>query len=682
MAQLKAADRRREFLAAYGRDDVATIKEAQRRVRLSPTTYHKWLGDSKSFRNEVEKIKLEKRGQKEADRHLAASDLVLAADREFPPVPDLKTFRWEYFGFPTPTHHDPIIQAYEDKTNLRIVVLGPPGSGKDSISRDIVAHASMEDRATRVAWIMKNELFSKRRIAQRLDPYLTDKATYRTAPEGPGTQKPTKNLIDDFGPFKWQTGMRWSDGSKVEKTTWNKSEIYYIRRGAVEADPNLWATGIEGNLYGARVDLMVVSDPFDREDQRSPTTRQARLDWFMGTARSRLDERGRIIVLGTRVLAGDAYEDLLDMYIAGSRIVKQDGYYTKYANGTATIIYPAIQYDGKGGEVSYWPERFPLHGRIEYLDRDPLILTPELLERKTDRELDELTDVPGAKRVQGLYEIRDSTPSLFETMYQQSPPADADGEFSDLVLDHCDDPSRSFGVHRPDETLILGVDPARSGGAAWVLWGLSPDGVFTLVDYFYGEGLGVQGIKNQLIMEPLRQYLPRYMVYEVNSNSAIIEMPDVLESVKATATDVVRHTTHDYNRNKGDVSVASMVFDMRDGRIRWPAATADDRDRMRLVKEQFKTWDRRSIAKEQGHSRWRSLGPDDVVMGGWVGWVHGKGLSKKKRRNLRGMASKIPAVTTRRWRGRLRESDEQRSSMSGGGHVPSTDLLSAWYGDN
>jgi len=379
-ARLDAKARQREFLRAYARDDVSTVKEACRRVRLPRSTYGSWVAESKSFQAQVEAVRLEKKAQRDAAKALELSDLVLDPDRVFAPVPPIRDFRWRYFGFPTPKHQDPIFRAYEDKTNLRVVVLGPPGSGKDSTARDIVAHALMEDRSTRVSWIMKNERFSGRRVSQRLDPYLTDRAVYRTAPEGPGTQVPEGTLIDDFGPFRWERGMRWKDGSKVEKTTWNSSEMYFIRRGAAEADPNLWATGIDGSLYGARVDLMVVSDPFDREDQRSPTLRERRLDWFMGTARSRLDERGRLFVLGTRVLAGDAYEALLDAYIGDARVVERDGYYTKYANGTATVIFPAVQFDESGDEVSYWPERFPLHGRIEYLDDEPVVLTPDLLE--------------------------------------------------------------------------------------------------------------------------------------------------------------------------------------------------------------------------------------------------------------------------------------------------------------
>ena len=679
-ARLNRKARQREFIAAYTRDDCPTLTEARKRVRLSQSLYHDWLSEDKSFKNQIDAAKLEKRAMREHLAKQAVSDLVLDENRAFRPVPKLVDFRMEYFGFPTPPHHDPVVRAYEDKTNLRIIVLGPPGSGKDSISRDIVAHASMEARATRVSWIMKNEKFSKRRIAQRLEPYLTDKATYRTAPEGPGTQVPARNLIDDFGPFRWESGMRWLDGTKVEKTTWNTSEMYYIRRGAVEADPNLWATGIKGQLYGARVDLMVVSDPFDREDQKSPTMRKEKLDWFMGTVRSRLDERGRIMVLGTRLMPGDGYEDLMEAYIGDSRIVHQDGYYTKYANGTATVIYPAIQYDDTGEEVSYWPERFPIYGRIEYLDDTEVVLTPDVLESLSDEELHYITDVPGAVRVQGLNEIRETSPSLFQIMYQQDPPEEDEGEFSDALLDHCDDPTRTFGQYIPGEYLIHGVDPARTGGAAWWIWGLDLEtGVFTLVDYFFGERLGVQGIKNQLIMEPLRKFLPRALVFEINRDSATLEMPEVLEEVRRTNTEIVPHTTQHYNRNVGDVAVSRMVFDMRDGRIRWPAATAADRDRLKLVKQHFKNWDRREQAKSQGLARWKSLGQDDISMAAWVGWVHGKDVFRKSTRKLRTRLRRIPEITKRRWQPRMQQ---QRNNEEVPGHEPTTDLVAAWFGDN
>ena len=676
-ARLNAQAQQREFLRTYREDDCPTLACALKKHGLNNGTYQRWRSEYARFRNEVDKAKAVKADARALAQSKAKEGSVLDIGRPYPPVPPLIQFRWENFGLPTPRHQEPIAAAYEDKTNLRIIVLGPPGSGKDTVARDIAAHASVSDRSTRVAWIMKNEKFSKRRIAQRLDPYLTDKAVYRTAPDAPGGQVPTHNLIDQWGPFRWEAGMKWSDGSKVEKTTWNTSEMYFIRRGAVEADPNLWATGIDGSLYGARVDLMVVSDPFDREDKRSPTIREQRLDWFLGTARSRLDERGRIIVLGTHVYAGDPYDSLIEAYVGDARVVSQDGYYTKYANGTATVIFPAIQYDENGEEVSYWPERFPLYGSIEVPGKEPTILTPEYVAGLSDSELRELTEQPGAKRVQGLLEIRESSPSLFDTMYQQQPPSDAEGEFTDMVLDHCDDPSRSFGIYRPGETLVLGVDPARTGGAAWFLWGVDTStGVATLVDFFYGERLGLQGIRNQLLMEPLRQYMPRYLVFEVNRESAVLELPDIMDAVRATATDVVRHKTLQQNRNEGEASVASMVFDMRDGLIRFPAATAADRDRLRIVKDQFKTWDLREAAKSEGRSTWKSIGADDVVMAAWVGWFHVKQSVLKKQHNWRSGVRRIADITKRRWAARMPRVEGRDGPPS----LPATDLVGEWYG--
>ena len=99
--------------------------------------------------------------------------------------------------------------------------------------------------------------------------------------------------------------MTYPDGRPVERTTWTQHEIYLLQSVAPEADPNLWATGMQGAMYGSRVDTMIMSDTFTVENQRSPTARAAQLDWTQGTVKSRLDEGGRLIFLLTRSNAED-----------------------------------------------------------------------------------------------------------------------------------------------------------------------------------------------------------------------------------------------------------------------------------------------------------------------------------------------------------------------------------------
>ncbi len=674
-AQITRARRKKEFIAAYEREDVASIKDAIQRVRLAEQTLRMWRRESKTFDNQVLTIKMEKQAVRAARRNREEANLVVSIERDYPDPMPFTEFRREYLGRPVAVHQEHLVTAWEDRTNRVVIMLGPPGMGKDTTAGDFVLHDLTLDRDWRVAWMMESEDFSKRRIKNRLTPYLYNKAVYRTAPDGPDTSVPTRTLIDDYGPFRWEKGMRWDDGTLVARTTWNSNEMYFIEHGAPETDPNLWATVVDGAVYGARIQRLYLSDPFTGENQDGGKPPKQRT-FIKGTLRTRLDARGRLMALGTRVRAGDNWEWMLDYFIGKSRIVSQseDGMYTKYANGTATIIVPAIQHDEHGGEVSYWPDVFPLRDFLEL--RDGSIVVQGTV---SDAEWDRSAATPGAELVGGLLTMREADPDTFETIFQQNPPSNEGGEFTDLILDHCDNPERTLGVYKPGEILVLGVDPARAGGAAYTVWGVNPEsGVATVVDFFYGEKLGVEGITNRLILEPARIYMPRAMVYEINQQSAVLELPAIKDELRAMSVDIVRHTTHQYNRNQGEVSVASMVFDMRNGMIRFPAATKEDRERMKLFKQHFKNWDIVTQARAAGGSRVNKMAPFDVCMSSWIGWVYLKGLIGKRRRESRAKVRSIPEWIRRRGSRTQATRNTTKAVQTGG---PSTDLLAEYYGE-
>lgn len=635
--------------------DGATVEKALIEAGVHRRTAQDWRTGDGGFARRWEKAK-----HAGSQHRAAATGDASVFDPPRPDKPGYEEWLRLYTGFPLPTHLRPVAAAYEDRTNLVVLVLGPPGSGKDTTAGFMVAHASC-DAYTRVAWIMEAEKFSIRRMNERIGPYFTDPRTYTHTPTGPGTVPPTRSLIDDYGPFKWEKGMRYPDGTLVERTRWSAEEKYFVGSRAPEADPNLWATGISGALYGSRVDLMVISDPFTVENQRSPTGRADQAAWIDGTVESRLDEGGRLIILGTRVAPYDNYGVLVDKYTRGARVIYEDGYYQKWSNGTATVIYPAIQHDPDGQEVSYWPERFPLDDYFELKD-GTVIPAPGV----TDERMLELGAV-GATRKRGLRGIREQKPDTFETLYQQNPPQSVTGDFTRALLDHCDDPDRTLGVAPPGEILVLGVDPARSGGAGWVLWGWNPRaGTATVVDLFYGERLGMQGLREKLILDPVRRYMPRYFCYELSVEGSVLDHPDIKTALTETATELVKHSTG-RNRSDSTVGLPGMVFKMRDGTIRFPSRTSVDRDRMRLLKTHFLAWDERTAAERAKASH----APDDLAMAAWVGFTkvremmgrHGKMIPQRE----------VTPAVWRAWGYRTVSREEPRA--------PVTDWVAEWGGD-
>jgi hypothetical protein len=655
-------DQARETFVTALIESGGKVMEACQRAGVKRGTYQGWRKHHFEFRVRVDRIVEE---FKQAGVREAMTKNLFDPNRTPMPVPGFEEFRRTYIGRPVADHQKDIVRAYEDKTNLVVIILGPAGSGKDTTAGDLVLHAAAEKRQ-RVAWIMESTEFSARRLG-RLYPYLTDLRTYDVAPAGPGCTVPTRNMIEDFGPFKWNKEMRFPDDSKVPSRSWTQHSAYFLGVGDQEADPNLWATGVGGALYGSRIDLLVLSDPFTAENQQSPALRASQLTWVNGTLMTRLDEGGRLIVLGTRVSPHDNYGVLLDQLIGEARPLIQDGYYTKYSNGVATVIYPAIEYDENGVESSYWPERFPLYAILKEKDG-----TTHLVSDLPDEQYVHLAK-SGAEYVRGLDDFRTRDPDLFETMMQQNPPDKAGGEFTDALLNHCDDPTRSFGMYRPgDGPLILGVDPARTGGAAWFLWQWNRDtGEKHLIDYFFGTRLGTMGLREQLLVKPLQEFWPTWLVYESNRETSVLEHPDVMDAVDKSRTQVHRHFTSGANRNKGaEFGVSMMAFDMRDGLIKWPAATVADRKRLELVKEHFRNWDRKQTAKGPNSGALSRSSPDDIAMAGWVGWVKIKELEKATgggnvvRRKL--------SVATMRRMGQQPDVDVPRPA-------PVTDLADAYF---
>ncbi|KKL81003.1 hypothetical protein LCGC14_1999120, partial [marine sediment metagenome] len=432
-ATVKKLDRQQAFIEAF--TETPVLKTAAEQAGIARRTIHEWITDDPAFKQAYTELRISQEAQIVRQRKTSKNVYGLLFDDQ-KDMPDKGTFtewRRKYIGRPVSEHQKELVQAYEDRSNLVVFTLMPPGSGKDTTAGDFLLYETCDDRYLRTAWIMRGVDFAKRRVAERLDPYLTNPRTYRDAPLGPDCTVPTGNLIEDYGPFKFKKGMVDREGNRCEPTTWTKTEIYFLKTGATEADPSLWATGMEGQTYGSRVGLMVMSDVFDRENQLTVTKRESQYQWVMGTAMSRLDSRGRLIFLGTRCLSGDNYERLMNAFVGEAPVVYQGRHYTKYANGVAVVIMPAIEHDAEGNEVSYWPDEFPLDSHFELPD-GTRILTEDADEAYLAQKYG-----GRVKRIRGLREIRERDRDLFDTMYQQKPPDEITGDFTDLTLDAADD---------------------------------------------------------------------------------------------------------------------------------------------------------------------------------------------------------------------------------------------------
>ena len=652
-AKTKMAGRQREWLDAYA--ELHSIEKTCEATGVPLSTFERWRARDNEFRAVYQNAVKRERAYWQRNKVIGkdAYGLLYDPTREIPDKGTFTDWRRRYMGRGVEDHQRELVEAFEDRSNLVIFCLLPPGAGKDTTAGDFLLYEICDNRQLRTAWIMRGEKFAARRVKQRFSPYLTEPKRYRSAPDGPTSTVPEANLIEDYGPFKFKKGMVDESGEKIDPTTWTGNEMYFIDvAGAPESDPNLWATGVEGQLYGARVGLMVMSDIFDRENQGSLPAQQGQYEWVLGTVKSRLDTKGRLVFLGTRCLPGDNYERLMNTMVGEAPAVYQGENYTKYANGVAVVIVKAIEHNADGDEESYWPDVFPLDGHFDTPDGwvpDPGGFDGEALYRR----LVEIHGTTGVERVRGLRQIRDDDTDLFETMYQQSPPAELTGDFTDAVLDAADDEERTFERYRPHELLVLGVDPARVAGAAWVCWGVDREaGTITLIDYFYGSKLGIRGIKQQLVVAPITKYEPVWFAYETNREAAVIEDPEIQRVFKDFGVNLWPHNTNWTNRSSNrrsvKIGVPSLSFYMRSRIIRWPTMTAKDRDRIGLVKAHFKTWDR----KEAIHSNRAAMKghPDDLAMAAWVGFIKALELLQRNPAADGGKKSMpVPDAILKRW---------------------------------
>ena len=620
-----------------------------------------------------------------ADR-LAASDarrqeraVVLADPKKDVPVMGLEEFRMAYFGRPTPIHQKAWVKALEDPTNLYVFVLGPPGSGKDTVAGDYVAWEVCPDQSgKRVAWFMESQDFSRRRLG-RLARYLTDAKVYDHKPiNTPGGAVPARSLIDDFGPFRWETGMLHPDGSRVERPTWTKDSMYFVRIQAPEQDPNLWATGIGGSTYGSRIDVCVCSDIFTVENQQSPTGRAHQLDWVRGTLDTRLDEKGRLIVIGTMLPNKNNYEALLAGYTESARVLEEDqvgpSTYTKFSNGVAVVITKAVTVDpNTGGESSYWPERFPLDSELRHKGkRYPTI-------DLTDERVSELAQ-RGATRVRGLKDRQANEGRMFKAMYQQERDTESGGDFTEETLENAKNPQRSFGMAFPHELLIVGVDPARRYGAAWVALAVDRrEETVCVVDFFFGDRLGVTGIKQRLILEPLAKWNPIWLCYEINVESAVLDDTLIKEAIKTSGVSVEKITTGRSRAAAMVGDVGSIAAYMRTGHFQVPYRTAQDRARAEILFNHFRAWDSslgRSKPGRAGHD------PDDLAMAARAGFLKAQEMIEKGRRHET-INYGVPAGIRRKFDRRAKQAKADRADAKGYRRKPVTalEIVDAWFGD-
>lgn len=460
--------------------------------------------------------------------------------------PDLSQMKFEefldqYSGLEIAEHQLWITEALQDPMARTVLILGHPESGKSTlVSLWYVLYRICQNPDVRIAVVSKSSPKAQD-ILTRIKRYLTEEHLYDDA---------KRNLIQDFGGFKPPHGdMEWS-----------QDQIFIRQRKSGERDPTVQALGIGKQIYGTRLDFLILDDSLVLDNQVSETQRGRIDNWLDSEARSRA-QRGQTIINGTRLFPLDLYGQWKKAW-AGHRLFR-------------AVIIPALQDEFTENERPTWPQYWTLDGY-------------DVKETHNGQEI-------VVRHQQGLRDIRDSItakdPSRWKLVYQQEDVEESENVFRrehvNIALDLGAD--RPMGRVYDHEALILGVDPATTGRAAAVLLAVDPiTRVRTVVDIAVNSKLGATGIRNELFYrfwERYKEHPVNVTMVEINFAPTLMGDEAFMERAQLYNTVVRPHRTVGRGRVRGskwdeEYGIAALASLFQGGLIAFANGGPGDRQKL------------------------------------------------------------------------------------------------------
>lgn len=466
----------------------AKVAQAVAAVGRAEETYRDWMKSDSAFHSAVGEIR-------ESRKSLAKS--------EKPPVPDFDVFCRDYLKEPLfphttnawdvlegrpPRFMDPAM-TYEPGEQSRLIMNFPPSHAKTTtFSINYVVWRIHKNPGISILLVSKSQGFAKK-ILGAIKARLTDKAYrdmhIRFAPDG---------------------GWRDADAS------WNATQIYVQGKyeGETEKEPTVEVSGIGGQIYGGRFDIIILDDVVDNENAHRF---EDQVDWAMTILDSRLPpDGGLMMVLGTRLAPSDLYAALRE-----KRDDDEQQFFT-YFSQPAVLEYT----EKKENWRTLWPYQLGVEGGPDSelrcmscyrLEDDCSCAARNVVWLKP-----RWTGVRLAKKRFPLGERR------WSLVWQQMQiPADA--TFNQRTVTTSINRSRQSGVMRPGVMghrstgmqglyVVLGVDPATVGFTAMVVMG---------IDRISGKRWVLDGFNNAGTTPRMMRDKIKWFVDTYGVNEAVIE---------------------------------------------------------------------------------------------------------------------------------------------------------------
>jgi len=445
----------------------------------------------------------------------------------------------QYGGFDLAEHQQRIESALCDPLAKVVLVLGHPESGKSTlISLWYVLYRLAQNPDFRIAVVTKSGTKAQD-LLTRIKRYLTEEHLYADSP---------RSLIKDFGGWKPAHG----------EGEWSQDQIMVRHRQSGERDPSVQVLGIGKQIYGARLDLLILDDALVMDNQLTELTRDRIDNWFDGEARSRA-QKGQTVVNGTRLIPQDLYGQWKKAW-AGQRLFRM-------------VTIPALIDEWTENERVTWEGYWTLDGydQYEHINGEDILVGHQM----------------GMRDIRDLIMRKDA--NRWKLIYQQE---DVEEDQAVFRQEHVD-LAMELGAHRKmgqvydHERLVLGVDPATTGRAAALLLAVDPiTRVRTVVDIFVGSGLGATGIRQDLVYQFLEKYGAKQRVIDLT----VIE-ENFVKTLKGDETFIARLEAsgtslvmpHTVGRGKGrsnkwdeEYGIAAMASLFSSGLIAFANGGVDD----------------------------------------------------------------------------------------------------------
>lgn len=266
--------------------DGVQVKEAMSLVDRAPATYEDWRKTDPAFRASIDQVRI-----------VAREARARGAGR--PEVPDFPEFCDKYLDMPVPLHHmriwdvlngreprdfHPSIRYAAGRTG-RLLVNLPPYHAKTQVwTVNYCIWRMMQDPNVRIAVVSQSQQFA-RKIIHQVKQVLTM----------PQFAKLHAAFMPEGG---------WKGDS------WTANHIYLSGVDKAQNDPTLQALGINGQIYGSRLDVILCDDLVTGKNVH---TYKELADWIGSEVSNRMDDDGVLHVLGTRMGANDLYSELRDL---------------------------------------------------------------------------------------------------------------------------------------------------------------------------------------------------------------------------------------------------------------------------------------------------------------------------------------------------------------------------------